>query len=51
MEQMKQFIHDENIRRFRKLLEEEQNEEKRNIIRQLLAAEEAKRSGLPTALG
>ena len=39
---MERFIHNENIRRYRKLLEEEQNEEKRNSIRKLLAEEEAR---------
>jgi len=39
---MERFIHNENIRRYRKLLEQEQDEEKRNIIRKLLAEEEAK---------
>jgi hypothetical protein len=39
---MERFIHNENIRRYRKLLEEEQNEDKRNVIRKLLAEEEAK---------
>lgn len=39
---MERFIHNENIRRYRKLLEQEQNEEKRNSIRQLLAEEEAR---------
>ena len=39
---MERFIHNENIRRDRRLLEEEQNEEKRNIIRKLMAEEEAK---------
>ena len=39
---MERFIHNENIRRYRRLLEEEQNEEQRNIIRKLLAEEEAK---------
>lgn len=39
---MERFIHNENLRRFRRLLEEEQDEEKRNIIRKLLAEEEAK---------
>lgn len=39
---MERFIHSENIRRYRKLLEEEKNEEKRNVIRKLLAEEEAK---------
>ncbi|WP_200941130.1 hypothetical protein [Afipia sp. Root123D2] len=39
---MERFIHTENIRRYRKLLAEEQNEEKRSFIRKLLAEEEAK---------
>jgi hypothetical protein len=39
---VERFIHNENIRRFRKLLEEEPNEEKRNAIRKLLAEEEAR---------
>lgn len=39
---MEHFIHNENIRRYRKLLEEETDEEKRNIIRKLLAEEEAR---------
>jgi hypothetical protein len=39
---MERFIHNENIRRYRKLLEEETNEEKRNTIRRLLAEEEAR---------
>jgi hypothetical protein len=39
---MERFIHQENIRRFRKLLAEEQDEEKRNTIRKLLAEEDAK---------
>jgi hypothetical protein len=39
---MERFIHNENIRHFRKLLEREQDEEKRNLIRKLLAEEEAK---------
>lgn len=39
---MERFIHNENIRRYRKLLEEERDEEKRNVIRKLLAEEEAK---------
>jgi hypothetical protein len=43
---MKRFIHDENIRRYRNLLEMEQNQDKRNMIQQLLAEEEAK--DLPT---
>jgi|WetSurMetagenome_2_1015567.scaffolds.fasta_scaffold995707_2 hypothetical protein len=36
------FIHNENIRRYRRLLEEERDEEKRNTIRKLLAEEEAR---------
>lgn len=39
---MERFIHNENIRRYKKLLKEEQDEEKRSIIRKLLAEEEAK---------
>lgn len=39
---MERFIHNENIRRYRRLLEEEQDEEKRNTIRKLLAEEEAR---------
>jgi hypothetical protein len=39
---MERFIHNENIRRWRKLLAEERDEERRNIIRKLLAEEEAK---------
>jgi hypothetical protein len=39
---MERFIQQENIRRYRKLLEEERDEEKRNVIRKLLADEEAK---------
>lgn len=39
---MERFIHNENIRRYRKLLEEEKNEDKRAIFRKLLAEEEAK---------
>ena len=39
---MERFIHNENIRRYRKLLGEETDEEKRNIIRKLLAEEEAR---------
>ena len=39
---MERFTHNENIRRYRKLLEEEKDEEKRNIIRKLLAEEEAR---------
>lgn len=39
---MERFIHNENIRHYRKLLEKETDEEKRNIIRKLLAEEEAR---------
>jgi hypothetical protein len=39
---MERFIHDENIRRYRNLLEMEQNEDKRKMIQKLLAEEEAK---------
>ena len=39
---MERFIRNENIRHYRKLLEEERDEEKRNIIQKLLAEEEAK---------
>lgn len=39
---MERFIHNENIRRYRKLLGLERDEENRNIIRKLLAEEEAK---------
>ena len=39
---MERFIHHENIRRYRKMLEEEKDEEKRNVIRTLLAEGEAK---------
>jgi hypothetical protein len=39
---MERFIHNENIRRYRKLLEVEQDEEKRATIRKLLAEEEAR---------
>lgn len=39
---MERFIHNENIRHYRKLLEQERDEEKRNTIRKLLAEEEAK---------
>ena len=39
---MEHYIHNENIRRFRKLLELEQDEDKRNVIRKLLADEQAK---------
>jgi hypothetical protein len=39
---MERFIHNENIRRYRNLLNMEQNEDKRNVIQKLLAEEEAK---------
>lgn len=39
---MDRFVHDENIRRYRKLLDEERDEEKRATIRKLLAEEKAK---------
>lgn len=39
---MERFIHNENIRRYRKLLEEETDEARRNAIRKLLAEEEAR---------
>ena len=39
---MERFSHNENIRHYRKLLAEETDEEKRNIIRKLLAEEEAR---------
>ncbi len=39
---MERFIHNENIRHYRKLLDQERDEEKRDIIRKLLAEEEAK---------
>lgn len=40
--QMEKFIHNANIRHYRKLLEEEADEAKRAIIRKLLAEEEAR---------
>jgi hypothetical protein len=39
---VERFIHQENIRRYRSLLEEEKDEEKRDAIRKLLAEEDAK---------
>lgn len=39
---MERFIHNENIRLYLKLLETEQGEEKRDVIRKLLAEEEAR---------
>jgi hypothetical protein len=46
---MERYIHHENIRRYRKLLEEETNEDKRATIRQLLVDEEAR--GISPAQG
>lgn len=39
---MERFIHNENMRLYRRLLEEEKNEDKRAVIRKLLAEEEAR---------
>ncbi|MBR0831406.1 hypothetical protein JQ596_38465 [Bradyrhizobium manausense] len=39
---MERYIHNENIRRYRKLIEEETDEHKRAVIRQLLSEEEAR---------
>jgi SET domain-containing protein len=39
---MEKYIHNEDIRRYRLLLQAEGDEETRNIIRKLLAEEEAK---------
>lgn len=39
---MERYVHEENIRRYRKLLEHETDETKRDRIRRLLAEEEAK---------
>ncbi|MGY8639303.1 hypothetical protein RAD15_43275 [Bradyrhizobium sp. 14AA] len=39
---MERYIHNENIRRFQKLLDEETDEHKRETIRKLLAEEEAR---------
>ncbi|MBB4366747.1 hypothetical protein GGD65_007821 [Bradyrhizobium sp. CIR18] len=41
---MERYIQNENIRRYRKLLEEETDEEKRSTIRRLLAEERGARS-------
>ena len=38
---MERFIHNENLRHYRKLLEQEEDGEKRNIIVKLLAEEQA----------
>lgn len=43
---MERFIHRQNIRHFRRLLEETNEEAKRKIILQLLAQEEAKEDPL-----
>ena len=40
---MKNFIHDENLKLFRKRLTEAVNETDRHIIRELIAEEEAKK--------
>jgi hypothetical protein len=40
---MKKFIHDENLKLFRKRLTEATNESDRHIIRELIAEEEAKK--------
>jgi hypothetical protein len=40
---MERYIHDENIRHYHKLLETEQDEHRRSIIRKLLTEEEAKK--------
>jgi hypothetical protein len=39
---LERFIHNENIRLYRKLLEQEQDEERLTVIRKLLAEEKAK---------
>lgn len=39
---MDRFVHNENIRHYRKLLETEANEDKRAVLRKLLAEEEAR---------
>jgi hypothetical protein len=39
---VERFIHNQNIRHYRKLLEQECDEERRKIIRKLLAEEEAR---------
>ena len=39
---MERFIHDENIRLYRQLLEKEKNEDKRAVIRKLLTEEKAR---------
>ena len=43
---MERYIHNENIRHYRKLLEAEIDEEKRSTIRKLLVEEEAMKSRL-----
>lgn len=42
---MEHFIRRENIRRYRQLLDQETDEQKRNVIRKLLAEEEAQERG------
>jgi len=42
---MEHFIRRENIRRYRQLLDRETDEQKLNVIRKLLAEEEAKERG------
>lgn len=39
---MESFIRSENMRLYRRLLEEEKNEDKRAVVRKLLAEEEAR---------
>lgn len=39
---MERFIYEENIRRYRRLLEIEKDEQKRSLIRKLLAEHEAR---------
>jgi hypothetical protein len=39
---MERFIHNENLRRYRKLLEEQTEKHNHDVIRKLLAEEEAK---------
>jgi hypothetical protein len=48
---MEHYIHNENIRRYRRLLEEEKNEDKRALIRKKLLAEEKARDVLTTPRG
>ena len=46
---VERFTHNQNIRHYRKLLEEECDEERRKIVRKLLAEEEARE--IPPASG